>query len=271
MKRNILHTTLTIAAAAILTSCDLFDYHPYDTRIRGKHHINAQQIERIEEACREKKCITFAVISDTQRWYDETEAAVKNINAHNNIDFVVHCGDISDFGVTREFIVQRDILEKLNVPYVVLLGNHDCLGTGGDTYRYLFGSPNFIFNAGNTHFVCLNTNAYEYDYSIAIPDFSFIKSDYSNLPSNITHSIVVMHAMPHSDQFNNNVADVFETEIKKYPSLQFCLCGHGHATTVNDVFNDGILYYECGSANDRAYLLFTLNDDGTYKYEVVNY
>ena len=53
-----------------------------------------------------------------------------------------------------------------------------------------------------------------------------------------------MHAMPHSDQFNNNVADVFEYEISKYPQLLFCLCGHGHHRTVNDIFGDGMNYFE---------------------------
>ena len=271
MKRFILHSTYTMCTAALLISCELFDYHPYDTRVNGKHNINAQNIQRIEKDCHGKETITFVVISDTQRWYDETNDAVKSINAHDSVDFVIHCGDISDFGVTKEFTIQRDMLEKLNVPYVVILGNHDCLGTGCDTYRYVFGSPNFSFTAGNTHFVCLNTNAFEYDYSVAIPDFTFIKSDYSNLSPEVTRTVVAMHAMPHSDQFNNNVADLFETEISNYKSLQFCLCGHGHATTVKDIFNDSILYYECGAAKGRAYLLFTLNQDKTYTYEVVKY
>ena len=55
---------------------------------------------------------------------------MESINKRGDVDFVVHCGDISDFGVTREFELQRDILEKLTMPYVVLIGNHDCLGSG---------------------------------------------------------------------------------------------------------------------------------------------
>ena len=34
---------------------------------------------------------------------------------------------MSDFGVTDEFLWQRDIMNKLRVPYVALIGNHDCL------------------------------------------------------------------------------------------------------------------------------------------------
>ena len=255
----------------LLAGCDMIDYHPYDTKIDGAHDINRSNTLLIEQRLAGRSEITFAVISDTQRWYDETEKAVKSINARNDIDFVVHCGDISDFGVTKEFTLQRDILQKLHMPYVVLLGNHDCLGTGTDSYRYIFGNTNFSFNAGDTHFVCLNTNAIEYDYSTPIPDFAFIRTDKQGLPASVTRTIAVMHAMPHSDQFNNNVADLFEQEIKDYPSLCFCLCGHGHKRQVDDVFGDGMYYYECGSAKSREYLVFTLTNDGGYSHEVVQY
>ena len=117
------------ACALLLTACDIIDYHPYDTRTSGPHHLNASNIQRIEELYAGRDSVRFVLISDTQRWYDETREAVKSINARGDIDFVLHCGDISDFGVTREFELQRDILCKLNVPFVVLLGNHDCLGT----------------------------------------------------------------------------------------------------------------------------------------------
>ena len=166
-----------LLGSTAFAACELIDYHPYDTRVEGKSHINAQHIERIEATTAGKKTIRFVLISDTQRWYDETKAAVKSINARNDIDFVLHCGDLTDFGVTREFEVQRDILENLRVPYVALLGNHDCLGTGADVYRYIFGNPDFSFNAGDVHFLCINSNAFEYDYSVDIPNFSFIRED----------------------------------------------------------------------------------------------
>ena len=40
---------------------------------------------------------------------------------------MLHTGDMSDFGLKLEFEKQRDILSGLKVPYVCLLGNHDCL------------------------------------------------------------------------------------------------------------------------------------------------
>lgn len=254
-----------------LTGCDIIDYHPYDTRADGRCNVNAEAVSRIESVTSGRDFIRFAVISDTQRWYDETKKAVESINALGDIDFVIHCGDVSDFGVTREFTLQRDILDKLAMPYVVLLGNHDCLGTGIDTYRYVFGETDFSFTAGDTHFLCLNTNALEYDYSTPVPNFSFIKSDFASLPSGVRRTVVAMHAQPGSDQFNNNVMDGFRYELTKFPGLSFCVCGHEHHRQAEDVYGDGVIYYECGAAKSREYLVFTLLKDGSYNYEVVQY
>ena len=260
-----------LLGSTAFSACELIDYHPYDTRVDGKSHINAQNIERIEATTAGKKTIRFVLISDTQRWYDETKAAVKSINARDDIDFVLHCGDLTDFGVTREFEVQRDILEGLRIPYVALLGNHDCLGTGADVYRHMFGNPDFTFNAGDVHFLCINSNAFEYDYSVDIPNFSFIRNDIETFPSNMRRTVVAMHAQPTSEQFNNNVSELFEYEIRKYPGLAFCMCGHGHHTQVNEWFDDGVLYYECAAAKHREYLIFTLDEEGGYSYETVDY
>lgn len=249
----------------------MIDYHPYDTRFDGPTDINARGMARIEAATKGRKSLKFVLISDTQRWYDETRAAVASINARDDIDFVIHAGDLTDFGLTDEFVWMRRELERLRVPYVCLLGNHDCLGTGEDVYRKMFGEPNFSFTAGNTHFVCLNTNAFEYDYSVAVPDFEFLRLDRESLPAEVTRTVAAMHAQPTSEQFNNNVSELFQEKITAYPGLAFCMCGHGHHTQVNDLFGDGVLYYECGAAKMREYIVFSLNADGGYDYEVVEY
>lgn len=155
----------------LMAGCDMIDYHPYDVHISGETDVNAHNIAQIEQNCQNKTTIRFVTMGDSQRWYDETDDFVSHLNKRNDIDFVIHGGDVSDFGVTNEFLWQRDIMNKLKIPYVVLLGNHDCLGTGEETYRVIFGDPNFSFIAGRVKFVCLNTNAIEFDYSRPIPDF----------------------------------------------------------------------------------------------------
>lgn len=253
-----------------LFGCDAFEYHPYDGRITGETNINAKNIKLIEEVCAGKETIRFVMISDTQRWYDETEDFVKALNARNDIDFVIHGGDISDFGLTKEFIWMRDIMNKLVVPYVVLIGNHDCLANGEDVFTEMFGKVNYSFIAGNVKFICLNTNAIEYDYSRPIPDFTFIENEY-NEQQGYEKTIFAMHAKPYTEQFNNNVARIFQRYVTGFPNLQFCLSAHEHQVIATDLFEDGVMYYGSPNIAKRKYLLFTITPDDNYTYEVVDF
>ena len=255
----------------LLQSCDdLFEAHPSDGNVTGETNINLKNIKLIESRCTDKTTIRFVMTGDTQGWYSETENFVKAINARDDIDFVIHGGDISDFGLTKEFIWQRDILNKLKIPYVVIIGNHDCLGTGKHVYNRIFGEKNFSFLAGNVKFVCLNTNALEYDYSHPIPDFNFIEDQRISSMQNHEKTIVAMHAPPYSEIFNNNVAKGFQERIKLFPDLQFCLYAHVHHINVKDIFDDGVIYYSSACIEKRNYLLFTITPD-SYTYEVIDF
>lgn len=257
----------------LLAACDLIDYHPYDGRIPDKEDkdINATNIARIEKACAEKDTIRFVFTGDTQRWYDETEDFVKHVNQLDSVDFVIHGGDLTDFGIKKEYLLQHEILSRLKIPYVALIGNHDIIGKGDLVYEALYGSENFSFRTGGgLRFICLNTNALEYDYSTPVPNFSFIKNQLENTVEKDKHTVFVMHVPPGSDQFNNNVADIFQEKIREFPSPLFCLHAHDHNFVARDLFNDGIIYYCCDNIGKRTYLLYTITPDG-YSYEIIKF
>ena len=249
-------------------SCDMIDYHPYDVRINGETDVNAHNIAEIEQKCKDKTTIKFVTMGDSQRWYDETLDFVGEINKRDDIDFVIHGGDMSDFGVTDEFLWQRDIMNKLHVPYVALIGNHDCLGTGEETYRAVFGNPNFSFIAGRVKFVCLNTNAMEFDYSRPIPDFTFLEKELTDRKDEFDKTVVSMHVRPYADQFNNNVARVFHRYVTEFPGIQFCTDAHEHHVFEENLFEDGIMYYMSDCMKNRNYYVFTITPEG-YEREVV--
>ena len=204
--RQIKGITAIFLCCLLVSGCDLIDYHPYDVDIKGERDINAKNIQKIEAKCLGKSTIRFIAMGDSQRWYDETVDFVNAVNKRDDIDFVVHGGDFSDFGLTDEFLWQRDIMNKLKVPYVGLIGNHDCLGTGEDAFRQIFGDTNFSFIDGGVKFVCLNTNAMEYDYSEPIPDFDYIERQLTERADEFNKTVFCMHARPLCDQFNNNVS-----------------------------------------------------------------
>lgn len=252
---------LTLGALLLQLAACQSEYHAYDTRVEGARDIHARNIPRIEEACSGKRTIRFAVISDTQRWYDETADAVAAINARDDIDFVINAGDITDWGLRAEFERQRDIFERLKVPYVVLLGNHDCLATGKTVYRKIFGEPDFAFTAGTVRFVCLNTNALEVDYA-GVPNFDFVASELDAYPAACDRTIAVMHASPVSEQLNGEPGERLHAMLCRFPALQVCIHGHGHSYEIHDFFGDGILYIQSDVIGKRDYLVYTVTENG---------
>ena len=125
-------------------------------------------------------------------------------------------------------------------------------------------SIDFILHGGDY------TNAIEYDYSHPVPDFGFLKEELQDSTRHYSRTIVAMHARPGSEQFDNNVKDVFQLYIREFPSLLFCLNAHNHQLQMEDLFDDGIIYYGCSNIAKRNYLLFTLTPDG-YTYEIINF
>ena len=254
-----------------LFACDMIEYHPYDGQLSSdaSRNINATNIALIEPACAGKDTIRFILMGDTQVSYDETEDFVTHVNQLEGIDFVIHGGDYTEYGLTREFEWNDAILSELEIPYVGLIGNHDILANGEEVYKEMFGEVNFSFIANDVKFVCLNTNALEYDDASNVPDFDYIQQEIADSTSH-KRTIVVMHAPPAEEQFNADVEDLFEETITQFPSLLCCLHAHNHQVSAVDIFDDGIIYYGCANIAKRKYHLFTLTPDG-YTYEVVDF
>lgn len=290
MKPIISHLFLLSALLPVLAGCDNFEYHPYAAKIDGPTGVNAANIERITATVSELP-FRFAFLTDTQCAYDELADALDVIRKRGDIDFIVHGGDQTDFGLPKEFVWCRDMLQSARIPYFAVIGNHDCLGNGEDTFNYIYGPKNFSFDVAGVHFLCLNTNALEYDYSEPVPDLDFIESDAAAVAqrgAEISHTVVVMHSRPYDEQFNNNVAKAFLYYLKMFPCMAdsapardfgefegtrakaFCVNGHNHSMSISDIGGEGILFYQCPNMAKRTFLVFTLTTDG-YEMERVDF
>ncbi|MCR4603733.1 MAG: metallophosphoesterase [Prevotella sp.] len=255
----------------VLTSCrDAFDIHPYDVNFRGETDINLRNIELIEQRCADRDTLRVAFISDSHGWYSDLQDEVDDLNSRTEIDFVVHCGDLTDTGTAKEFEWTREVMSRLRLPYVALIGNHDFLGTGNQAYEVMYGKMDFSFIVQRVKLVCLNTNATEYDYMAAVPNFDFMEEEFTKDTTLYDRTILVMHASPYSDQFNNNVCKAFRRYLDFFPGLMCCVYGHDHTDEVRDIYGDGLLFYGIDSAEHRNYRVFTITPDH-YEVEQVYY
>lgn len=260
----------------LFSSCDLMKYHPYVGDFDGERHLTQKNLKQLNgKELKEEFC--FAFISDTQRRYDDTDEAVESINGQANIDFVLHGGDLTDFGVTEEFVWMRDCLAALRVPYLTVIGNHDFLGNGEFIYQEMYGPLNYAFTVGHVRFEMLNTVALELDYSTPVPDFGFMENELHYIdslntvhPDSLTRTVFVMHSRPGDEQFNNNVLLPFDRYLQLFPE-PFCLNGHNHRFETLEPYDDGIYFYGVGAIKDRSYYLFTIHPDNTYDVEKITF
>lgn len=124
-----------ITALALMACDDMFDYSPYAINFSPENrNVNNKNIKDllVQE---NDDTITIAFTGDTHRFYDETSLFVKAVNSNLTIDFVIHVGDIADFGLPKQYIWGNSFLLKLNVPYFVVIGNHDLVGNGLTAYQ----------------------------------------------------------------------------------------------------------------------------------------
>ena len=114
---------ILLSCALLLLSCeDVFQTHPYDVEFKGETRMNVRQAAEIERRFADRDTLRVAFISDTHLWLSDARDQVADINRRADIDFVVHCGDLTDTGTALEYEWSRIILSRFHFPHVALEG-----------------------------------------------------------------------------------------------------------------------------------------------------
>ncbi len=105
---------------------------------------------------------SFAWLSDTHIGAPKAAAyldsVVRSINQVDSLKFVIVSGDLTEKGRNSEFEKFKKIIDKLDIPYYVIPGNHDFVWneSGGLEFTDLFNNENFEFTFGNEEYIGLN-------------------------------------------------------------------------------------------------------------------
>jgi calcineurin-like phosphoesterase family protein len=88
-------------------------------------------------------------------------AAVKEINSHRPpVDWVFFAGDLTDNGNHDSLELGRQIFSTLEVPCVLLPGEHDNAMTSGRLWQEIFGDGSFSFAYKGVHFLGCSTTIF---------------------------------------------------------------------------------------------------------------
>lgn len=258
---------VAVKAAFILSfmcfasSCEVFEFNPnqiiLDDDQKGLTRKNMGMIRTIPPP----DTLKFIFMGDTQRFYDDSDDFVKSANQFDDVSFAIHAGDISDFGLVKEFKWVNDIMAGLTVPYLTVIGNHDLLANGRKGYYEMFGDYNYTFEYGPNRFIFLNTNSREFEFDGTVPDLDWLQNQLADNPEN-KNTIIISHIPPFDADYDPDLELAYANLLAKDKNVKLSLHGHQHAFNDGEFYDDGVRYFVTTSMNKRGYALVSVWDSG---------
>lgn len=217
----------------------------------------------------------FALLTDlhiggTETALEDLRMSVHLINEDKDIGFVVVSGDITEEGDRESLLIAKEELDKLNVNYYIIPGNHDTKWTesGGTFFSKLFGSDRFEFEHDGFLFFGFNTGPLMRmaDGHVLPEDITWLKNRLENAGKDQPVFLITHYPVKEGD-----VDNWYElTDAVRPYNIRAFIGGHYHSN--RELRYDGIPGIICRS-NLRAkdpvggYTLFDIARDSLFVYE----
>lgn len=252
------YLVLIMLIGSLLISCDKFEYNVYEVNrtLQDETVTTEYNINRLLHG-QHKDSLHIIFTGDTQRFYDDVEDMVESVNELPDVDLVIITGDIADFGTAREYELINKQFKLLKVPFLTVIGNHDCLANGKELYEDIYGPLNYAFTWNGIRFIMHNTNSREYAFNGSIPDLDWMSKQLSD-SNNYQSCIFVSHVPPYSDDFDTTLQSAYTSLIRNAKNTILSSNGHRHDYALEQPFNDGIWYLNTSSPSHRVYSYVTI-------------
>ncbi|MDD4670824.1 MAG: PQQ-binding-like beta-propeller repeat protein, partial [Bacteroidales bacterium] len=181
--------------------------------------------------------VRFAYFADTHLTIDsprndELLKCINDINSNNEgIQFAILGGDITEFGADNEIALAKSIIDKLNIPYYIVAGNHDAKWSesGCNTFAKVFGYENFEFEAGGVRFLGSNSGPNMRMAPALLPHESLVWLDSIAKVIPKEQPVIFVNHYP-QDTSMLNYFQVMNT--LKQTNIQLLIGGHWHNNTI---------------------------------------
>jgi hypothetical protein len=219
----------------------------------------AKNLARLLEAGPVAPPFTFVALGDTHSELDDLADTVAILgSSRGDARFVVHTGDLTDNGLLVEFEWAKERLDRLPMPYLTSLGNHDALSRGDRIYGAMFGPYDYSFVYGGVKFVFFDSNTLEHEGEA--PRREWLSAELGRLDG-ATRAIAVTHQPVNDpDDVEGGDTDVFYRDLARDHDV--ALFVHGHIADFAVVpFEDG-LRASTSTFEGGHYTIVTVLDDG---------
>lgn len=251
----------------IVSGCeDVFEYSPYQADVKSKDKnqtvINQQCLEAADTI--ESDSLVFILIADSHNDYYELEKAVEKINTFNNVEFVVHLGDITDHGWLKEYEIASDILRRLQAPLLTCIGNHDYLAAGKEIYEAMYGQKNYSLVYKEYKLVFFDATTFE---SNTQPDMAWLESQ---LTEDGLPTLLFSHIPPWDDQYKSENTSRF-AEIIVQSHVVVSMFGHHHAFNAGELFNTNADFIIPGCVGNRKLCRVIVYNYNSYSMKMISF
>lgn len=165
---------------------------------------------------------------------EDLQNAVNDVNSLKSIDFVLVSGDISNLGDTVSLKIAKQTLQKLNMPYYIIPGNHDVRWSEPQAinFKRVFKDNKFTFTHKGFQFIGFTTAPLtkSNNGSIQKQDINWMKTVLKKTGKQMPIFVVTHYPLQTGD-----VDNWFEmTDVLRKYNIQAVLGGHYHR---NVLFN----------------------------------
>lgn len=217
----------------------------------------------------------FALITDlhitkTEPAIEDLQKAVNQINATDNLDFVLVTGDLTEEGDRESLKKAKSIIDQLKIPYYAIPGNHETTWTesGMTAFGDIFGGERFRFEHKGFLFLGFNTGPFIRmgDGHVVPQDITWLKEELEKYGKE--KPVIIVTHYPLKDGDVDNWFDVTDA-VRPY-NVRMFVGGHYHSN--NEFRYDGIPGFLNrstlrGKENIGGYSIYDITPDSIIVYE----
>ncbi len=180
-------------------------------------------------------------------------SALAELNS-GDFDLFIHSGDVTNRAKREQFEEAADLLSVVDVPAVIIPGNHDKRSGGLPLFKQSLGPPKGVKELDGTLIVFLDSGVNDQDDGrIGQVQFEMLKENLSR-HEDISTKIVVLHhhtiPIPWTGKERNvlsNAGDLLELFLRS--DVDLVLSGHKHFP--NSYKIEGTVFVNAGTVSDK--------------------